>query len=119
MPGDGVWHLAVDRDVRTWTSSPPLEPLPESAYAPVAAGPRYRFDVSENGRRIEVAEPRMVGRLQGTSSGRSTFDLVEGAPTGGRIVVWRGSRGLEAELTIYGSGVPIIKSERGALQKAG
>jgi len=36
---------------------------------------------------------------------------------GGRFVVWAADVGLQAELTIYGSGVPIVSSERGPLVK--
>jgi hypothetical protein len=34
---------------------------------------------------------------------------------GGRFVVWSSDGGFEAEYTVYGSGVPIISSERGPL----
>jgi hypothetical protein len=42
------------------------------------------------------------------SNGRRTF-------AGGRFAVWPGQTSLQAELTIYGSGVPIVSSEREAL----
>ena len=117
---DGVWQLAVDRAVRAGNqvTGLPASPLPESAFAPVSGGPTYRLEVSESGRRIVVTEPRMVGRLEESTSAPSTYQLVEGTFAGGRIVVWQASNGLQAELTIYGSGVPIVRSERGALRKA-
>ena len=43
------------------------------------------------------------------------YELDEGVFAGGRFVVWINNDSFEAELTIYGSGVPIIKSERGYL----
>jgi hypothetical protein len=45
------------------------------------------------------------------------YELTEGAFAGGRFVIGSVASGLEAELTLYGSGVPIASSERGALAK--
>ena len=117
---EGVWVLAVDRTMQAGSPVTAFQetPLPESAFAPVTGGPTYRLDVSEGGGRIVVVEPRLVGRRQEASSERLTYSLAEGTFAGGRIVVWRSSKDLQAELTIYGSGVPIIRSERGFLRKA-
>jgi hypothetical protein len=46
------------------------------------------------------------------------YELDEGTFAGGRFIVWIIDNSFEAELTIYGSGVPIVKSERGYLRKS-
>ena len=43
------------------------------------------------------------------------YDLDKGLFAGGRFFVWITEGQFEAEYTIYGSGVPIIRSERGYL----
>lgn len=117
---DGAWALAVDRALRNGVSASglPSTPLSEADFAPVAGGPVYHLAVSQRAGRIEVVEPRMVGRLEQATSERLTYGLVEGTFAGGRIVVWREQVGLQAELTIYGSGVPVVRSERGSLREA-
>jgi len=45
-------------------------------------------------------------------------DLTVGTVAGGRFRVWVGETGLQAERTLYGSGVPILLSERGPLRPA-
>jgi hypothetical protein len=45
------------------------------------------------------------------------YNLNEGTFAGGRFVVWSGKNGLQGELTIYGSGVYIISSERGSISR--
>ena len=45
------------------------------------------------------------------------YDLDEGTFAGGRFVVWAGEKGLQAELTIFGSAVPLRYGGRGALTR--
>lgn len=116
---DGVWELTVDRALRAAGTAvgAPMDQLSESDFAPVVAGATYRLAVSQGAARIAVVEPRMVGQLEQATAERLTYALSGGTFAGGRIVVWREPRGLQAELTIYGSGVPIVKSERGSVRE--
>jgi len=43
------------------------------------------------------------------------YELDEGLLAGGRFIVWMNNDNLKVEFTIYGSGLPILKSERGHL----
>jgi hypothetical protein len=117
---DGTWRLAVDRAVPAPSSATTLAstPLPESLFLPVSAGPRYQFNVSEHGAQITVMEPHLVARLSEATTDQLSYNLTEGAFAGGRIVVWQASGSLQGELTIFGSGVPIVQSERGTLSRA-
>jgi hypothetical protein len=117
---DGVWLLTVDRALRPGSSTlrvgVPTDPLSEADFAPVDGGARHRLVVSEDAARIEVVESQMVAQLEQATAERLIYGLVDGAFAGGRIMVWREPRGIQAELTIYGSGVPVVRSERGSVR---
>lgn len=116
---DGAWELTVDRALRAGrpVGGAPMDPLSEGDFAPVVAGATYRLEVSQGAARIAVVEPRMGGRLEQATAERLTYTLAEGTFAGGRFVVWREPSGLRAELTIYGSGVPVVRSERGSFRE--
>lgn len=116
---EGTWVLTVDRarPSATLLRSLPEGPVPDSIFVAVTGGPSYRLEVSRGGASIVVREPRLVGRLDEARPERLSYALVEGAFAGGRIVVWRTETDLRGELTIYGSGLPVVRSERGVLRK--
>ena len=117
---DGSWELRVDR---TWRGSKDLssDRVSEADYAPTPNGPRYPFVVSDGSTMVEVGgPPRFLVHPPVKGSCSSTLQRVEcelrdGTFAGGRLVVWPKNQGLEAELTIYGSGVAIVSSARGLL----
>jgi len=116
----GSWDLRVDR---AWSGVAgnvqfPSDPLDESAYEAVVGGPTHRVVVSDGGRQVVIGKTPLQGqRTRATDSvveyslSADTFE----APAGGRFVVWRSTDGLQGELTFYGSGRPIVKSERGSM----
>ncbi len=91
--------------------------MTEADYRPVAGGPRYFIVVSDEGGRVAIGSPPLAGSRTTVTTEGIVYDLGEGTFAGGRLVVWSSSRGLQAELTIYGSGRPIVKSERGTLAR--
>ena len=110
---------AFDRRVQP---AAPGDTLPGDHYED--ASPVDRWDVTIEAGTIvvrEIASDGGVGwerRIEGREAplravkGERRFDLGTGAlGESGRFVV----RGAEAELTIYGSGVPVVMSERGRL----
>lgn len=117
---NGTWTLTVDRAVPagSFGVNAPDDPIADSAYAPTAGGAVYSLDVSDSGRRVVVtAQPPMVGSLSESTSQRLLYRLVEGTFAGGRLVVWTTANGLQGEVTIFGSGVSVIRSERGSLRR--
>jgi len=113
---DGPWVLRVDRVLRAggpdvWL---PTQPLSESDYEPSST----RSDnvvVSMQGQSVSIGQTPFLGN-RGTADARHvSFDLSTGTFSGGRFVVWEGQSQLQAELTLYGSGRPIVQSERGDL----
>ena len=116
--------MRVDRTFdRTVASQPglPDDALPSESFRPEA--PVDRWEVTIDGDKVvltsigEHPTLRDAVRLEGKarSGGRTDerrFDLA-GPIAGGRFSV----DGDSAELTLYGSGVPVISSERGKLVK--
>jgi len=111
----GTWRLVVDRTWDGQAGNPrrPSDTLPESAYGAVAGGGQYSIFVSAGGDEIAIAEGSLHGRRTKESDALLEYRLGKGTFAGGRFVVRAGGDGLQGELTIYGSGRPIIKSERG------
>jgi hypothetical protein len=109
---EGVWTLRVDR---AWTApdgvTSPSQALDEADFH-VVTGPDYAVVITATA--VEVGEVPMEG-IRGEDVGvRAHFDLDGGTFAGGRFEVWDDG-GLQAELTLFGSGVPIASSERGPL----
>ena len=95
----------------------PSDEIPPESYRP--AGPADRWQVVIEGPKVVLTaigeHPTKLTRLEGKEvpSGRPEerrFDL-EGVLGGGRFLV----HGDDAELTLFGSGVPVVSSERGKL----
>jgi hypothetical protein len=119
--GDGTWTLRVDRewDRVSGNIRHPSDPLEEADYRPVTDGSTYPVTVTDAVAIVSVGAPPMSGARDMGRDDRYYYDLTEGAFAGGRFVVWVSDGGLQAELTIYGSGVPIVRSERGSLEPLG
>jgi hypothetical protein len=112
----GTWVLTVDRALSGFINFP-MDPIPESAYTPTSSALMYRLSVSDGGHRVVVEGLGLVGRLERSEPDMLWFGLTGGAPAGGRMVVWQQGTELQGELTLYGSGVPVTRSERGPLRK--
>jgi hypothetical protein len=115
--GDGTWRLQADR---RWggdfaaapTSSTPLdeadyEPLDEAKTYDVTIGGRWQF--------AQIGDTPWAAEFRESAAGQLHYELTDGAFAGGRFLIWSTAAGLEAEITLYGSGVPISLSERGRL----
>ena len=97
--------------------------MEESEYRPISKGSTYPILVSGRGARVEIegkkrtaVHPPVKG-LRSSPTEPVIYDLDDGTFSGGRLVVWSGKHGLQGELTIYGSGVYIISSERGTIAR--
>jgi hypothetical protein len=117
---DGAWLFTVDRE---WDRSLvsvqfPSDPLSEAAYRPVTTGATLRVVVTDGADRVAIGEESpLIGKRTRDGEATVTYDLTECTFAGGRFVVWADANGLQAELTIFGSGVPIVQSQRGQLAR--
>jgi hypothetical protein len=114
---DGAWELRVDR---AWNGADgniavPSDQFTEADYQPVSPGSTYPIEVRDQAARVSVGSAPLNGSRTTETEESVVYDLSEGTFAGGRFVVWADNQGLQAELTIYGSGRPIVKSERGNL----
>jgi hypothetical protein len=113
---DGAWTFIVDREAVRGKDTLPSYQFAESDYEPVSPGRTYPVVLSDNGTRLSVGSSGLVGARSDTTADRIVFTLTQWA--GGRFVIWSRDHSLQAERTIYGSGVPIVTSERGRLVPA-
>lgn len=116
---DGSWTLRVDRRYQADENSStlPTDSLAEESYQATTAHD-YSVSVSEDVSRVTIGTEPWVGELTSDEASSLTFNLTDGTFAGGRFVVWSTAQGLQAELTLYGSGVPIAQSERGSLVRS-
>ena len=120
---DGVWEFQVDREWAKEGAQVFPTALTEEDYRSLANGPRYSIVVTEGCAKVEIREvgdaadrPAMKGERR-ASGDPFIYWLQDGTFAGGQFVVLPGGMSLQAELTIFGSGVPITASERGSLSK--
>ena len=122
---DGRWVLRIDRAilVERLGLDRRSEEVDESEYRPISKGSTYAILVSDRGARVEIdgkkrtaVHPPMKG-VRSSPTEPIVYKLDDGTFAGGRFVVWPGKNGLQGELTIYGSGVPLISSERGPISR--
>jgi hypothetical protein len=124
---DGAWKFEIDRVWLPPTGgvSDPNEAfdeadydrdvLSESNWTATFSGDLEALELRDTGIGITSGVQVILG-VQGDPVGvRAHYDLADGAFAGGRFEVWD-TGGLQAELTIYGSGVPVVSSARGALR---
>lgn len=115
--GQDVTFLA-DRAVNGPSSSVqlPSDPLPESDYMALPQNKSYAVSFAVDGNTLTVVgDATIAGTWDQQAGGTRRFNLTSGVFAGGRFDVWSGDTAFNAELTIYGSGVPIVSSERGTL----
>ena len=107
--------LKVDRISEHPKVQFPGSDLKKDDYQQIKDGALYTVIISEDGQNVIIGPDLIRGQRTSDSNELKNYELDEGTFAGGRFVVWKDFDRFEAELTIYGSGVPIIKSERGRL----
>lgn len=115
-PAPTLWLLRIDR---VWDRAEqprlPEDELPDESYAALPEDDRgdVRWEVTVDGEHVALVrgEQRLRGRETSNAWSERRFEITEGAVAGGRFVM----RGEDAEITLFGPGVPILSSERGKL----
>jgi hypothetical protein len=112
---DGEWTFGVDSSATYGLWGLLEDEGAPVQYQPVADGVVYAVTLSDRGTRVSItgAHGPFVGARSTVSEHRIIFKLTEWA--GGRFVVRPGDPNLRAELTLFGSGVPVTSSDRGRL----
>ena len=100
---DGQWTLLIDRHLVFGYSVLPFHLTREEHYEPVAPGTTYVVVLSDQGKHISINPRPITGFRSDSTADHISFELTKWA--GGRFIVWPGDSTLQAERTIYGSGV--------------
>jgi hypothetical protein len=110
--------LQIDRVASGQHVQFPHDTLQESDYTETNEDIQYEITFLENARIVTI-ESTGTGSVSGERSNdgetSKRYELNEGLFAGGRFLIWISNDHFEAEYTLYGSGVPIIRSERGRL----
>ena len=91
----------------------PTDNLKESDYEESKDGTQYNVTFSKDGQMVTIEPGSISGQKTNGGDVSVLYELNEGASAGGRFVVWINNDSFEVELTLYGSGIPIVRSERG------
>jgi hypothetical protein len=113
-----TYKLKVDREVKNPQTVLPLAELNENYYTKLEnVEVRYTVSISKSGEKITIegGEKTMTGVKYKTEKKMIYYQLTNGVFAGGRFIIRQQKNELNAELTIYGSGFPVIASERGVL----
>lgn len=114
--GQQVTFLADRATASSVQPNVPNAPFAESDYTPLPQNKSYPVSFAADGNTVTVTgDSAMVGTWDQQAGDTRHYNLTEGVFAGGRFDVWSGDTTINAELTIYGSGVPVISSERGTL----
>ena len=113
----GFYTIQVTRIAERPAVQFPTDTLLENQYKLDRSNKKYKVLFFSEGNQISMKNDSIIGQRSYQSSQFLKYDLVQGLPAGGRFNVWLSGESMEAELTIYGSGVPITISERGKLIK--
>jgi hypothetical protein len=108
--------LKVDRISLAPGVQYPRDSLQESDYSESNEGIQHEVTFSENGQIVSINPGSVSGGKTNDGQKSKLYKLTENLFAGGRFIVWINNKDFEAEYTVYGSGIPIISSERGKLE---
>ena len=112
----GDYLLKVDRVSQAPNVQFPRDSLFESYYTVTNEDIQHEVTFSEDGQIVSIKPGPVSGGKTNDGKVSKFYELGDGLFAGGRFIIWINNKNFEAEYTIYGSGIPIIKSERGKLE---
>ncbi len=92
--------------------------IDDSLYVVVENGDEYTVSFSDDHSNVSINPGDLLGSLESEENGILQYVIDDGFFAGGRFVIWIEDSQFHAELTVYGSGVPIIASVKGSLTEA-
>jgi hypothetical protein len=75
-----------------------------------------RFQFSEDREKIEIPSFRAKGKLTSGNAGTLVYQFTSSLTAGGRLTIEKTRAGMTATFTKFGSGLPVISSERGEFE---
>ncbi len=107
--------LEVDRVSERPDAQFRMDDLQENDYGGTDDGSQDNVTFSKDGEMVTIEPGAIHGQKLNDGDVSKFYELDNGTFAGGRFVVWIRGKNFQAELTVYGSGAPIVKSERGFL----
>ncbi|MBN2723349.1 MAG: hypothetical protein JXR95_04690 [Deltaproteobacteria bacterium] len=119
---DGEYVFTVDSQWNGETQiSSSDDEIPEYDYEPITDGEINIISITDSWTALIIDENLYTGEIIPSDDGRLHYNLVSGAFAGGRFVIYGQNTQdgdiTRAELTLYGSGVPIVSSVRGTFSR--
>jgi hypothetical protein len=120
---DGDYTLKVTHAAQHPVVQFPRSPIPDKEYKPANKESNIQLRFSEEGKKV-ILQPEGVpgkgvsGTLEKADADGRFYDLKEGLFAGCSLRLKQTKQGLIATYTIYGSGVPVIASFRGQVERA-
>ena len=109
--------LVIDRVSELPDVQFPHEDLHEDDYVESAQDIQYEVSFSDDIQTVTIKSKVLIsGEIEKDDEDQKKYSLTNELLAGGRLNIWIEDRHFEAELTVYGSGIPILKSERGILE---
>lgn len=108
--------LKIDRVSNNPNVQFPKDSLQEGDYVATSDDIQYNVAFSADGKIVTIGTGAISGEKTVDGNESKYYNIDNGLFAGGRFLVWINNKDFEAEYTIYGSGIPIIKSERGILK---
>jgi hypothetical protein len=115
---ESTFTLTINRVAQNPEVQYPADSLKESDYTATDEEINYEITFSEGGQNIlieSLGNDSVSGERINSGETSKRYELNEGLFAGGRFLIWIINGHFGAEYTVYGSGVPIIRSERGIL----
>ncbi len=97
------------------TVSLPSASLEDQDYKAIDDEMTYKIVFSQDGATVTITPADITGNKTDQSDQMIQYVLEEGTLAGGRFIIWKSNDAFQAEYTLYGSGLPIVGSERGSL----
>ena len=113
----GSYIFYVEKSVNNPNVQFPFDTIAEEQYGQDNTGKTYEIKFSSDEQRVSINHDSIQGTIITETNLKKSYNLNKGVFAGGRFVICPKDQPTEAELTIYGSGVPIIFSEKGKLVK--
>jgi len=109
--------LKVNRISQGQGAQFPADILTESNYTATNEDIQHEVTFTEDGQSVSISPGPVAGSKEKDNEVCKFYELSDGLFAGGRFLIWIDNDEFEAEFTVYGSGVPIIRSERGILER--
>ena len=117
MLNEGCFILKVSRISTGPDVQFPHDSLTESDYTAISEVIQHEVTFTADGKSVSISPGPVAGFKEKDNDVCKFYEITDGLFAGGRFLIWIYNDEFEAEFTVYGSGVPIIRSERGILER--